>query len=189
MKRDIEEILAKAADGDDEAFRALHDAFDEFATARIRKVLSSNDDAAVRDVAQDVWQDVHRSLSAYDSAIASFTRWLSIICIRRALNFERRERVRHEAVRKYYSHTEATKSAAPQNPANKLERSELIRAVRDCARLLQGREREIFAAVRFSTLSVSNVAARHGITAGRVRGALCDANRKVLDCLRGKGLA
>lgn len=187
MDRQLDDIVVKAATGDAAAFRALHDAYDAFVVAQIRRVLSGRDDAAASDVAQDVWRVVHRDLANYDAAIASFTRWLSVISVRRALNHQRRERVRDEAMRRYLSCGRAGIANAASNPAAALERSELIRAVRECAAQLQGRQKSIFAAVRLAAANVATVAARHGITPGRVRGALCEANQKVLDCLRGKG--
>lgn len=189
MTSKLDDMLHRAGAGDSAAFRQLHDAYDAFVLAKVRKVLAPSNEDAANDVAQEVWHDVHRQMQGYDPRIASFTRWLSVICIRRALNHERRERVRDRAVRAYQSHSRGASDAMSPNPASTIERSELIQAVRDCANLLIGREREIFAAVRLAASEVANVAIRYGISAGRVRGALCEANQKVLECLRGKGYA
>lgn len=186
---ELEDTLNAAAAGDESAFEKLHSAYDRFVALQIRKVLVETHGDAVNDVAQEVWQVVHRDLPAYDPLIASFTRWLAVICVRRALNHRRREHVRDEAVRRYRSLSDAGRPTASDNPLSRVESDELIGAVRECAALLRGREKAIFAAVRLMAANIATVAARHGITAGRVRGALCEANQKVLDCLRRKGLA
>ena len=187
MANDLDKLIQRAADGDEEAFRTLHDDFQAFVTANVSNVLGADRHDAVSDVVQDVWRDAHQSLSRYDPSIASFARWLAVISVRRALNFRRHERAEDEAIRRYEALRRRDVTDI-DGSLSRIERGELIQAVRDCAAILQGREREIFAAIRLAALSVVAVAANLSISAGRVRGALCDANRKVLECLRGKGL-
>ncbi|HPF40988.1 MAG TPA: sigma-70 family RNA polymerase sigma factor [Phycisphaerae bacterium] len=188
MANDLENLIRRAADGDEEAFRTLHDDFQAFVTAHVSNVLGPDRRDAVCDVVQDVWRDAHQSLSRYDPSIASFTRWLAVISVRRALNYQRRERAEDDAIRRYDALRRQAVTDADGGSLSRIERGELLQAVRDCAAILQGREREVFAAIRLAALSVVAVAASLSISAGRVRGALSDANQKVLECLRGKGL-
>ncbi|MCG8407816.1 MAG: RNA polymerase sigma factor [Phycisphaerales bacterium] len=188
VAQDLDQIIGKAAQGDQDAFETLYRRYGHFVQKHIQKRLPAYRGDIAEEVAQEVWHAVYQQLPRYDSRLASFTRWLAVICTRRAITHSKRLKLRQDRLQQLESLASPSSDSPQADPTAKSEVSELMAAVRECADLLQGREREIFRLVRFNEMSAADIAVLHGITPGRVRGALCDANQKVLACLQQKDL-
>ncbi|MFQ5501341.1 MAG: RNA polymerase sigma factor [Phycisphaerae bacterium] len=186
MAQDLDTIITQAAQGDHDAFECLHRRFEHFVRKQIRNRLAELPEDAVEEVSQEVWQAVVRQLPRYDRRLATFTRWLTVISVRKAITHFNRDKLRQELLRRIVACKKP--SAARSEPMSQSEVAELIDAIRECAALLRGREKDVFHLVRFEGMSPADIAGLHGITPGRVRGALSDAHRKVLDCLKRKDL-
>lgn len=188
VAQDLDQIIRKAAQGDQDAFETLYQRYGDFVQKHIQKRLPVHRNDVAEEVAQEVWHVVYQQLPRYDRRLASFTRWLAVICTRKAITHFKRLKLRQDRIQQLESLASGASGSPQADPTAKSEVSELIDAIRECADRLQGREREIFRLVRFNEMSAAEIAGLHGITPGRVRGALCDANQKVLECLQQKNL-
>ena len=188
VAQNLDQIISKAAQGNQDAFETLYQRYGQFVHKHIQKRLPDHREDVAEEVAQEVWHVVYQQLSRYDSRLASFTRWLAVICTRKAITHSKQLKLRKDRIQQLEALASHGQDGAQTDPTAKSEASELIDAIRECAERLQGREREIFRLVRFNEMSPADIAGLHGITPGRVRGALCDANQKILECLQQKNL-
>jgi RNA polymerase sigma-70 factor (ECF subfamily) len=84
-------LIRRSQAGDEEAFGAL---FHEYKNLVYRTAYLMLDDAAeAEDVLQEVFYQVHRSLSTFDPTRGAFTTWLHRITVNHCLNRRRRLRL------------------------------------------------------------------------------------------------
>lgn len=187
LANDIELLIDRAARGEDQAFADLRTQFSAFVQSVIGRRLGTTSADAADDLAQEVWHNVHQRLDTYDANRASFVRWLTVIATRKVINFSERSRVRRsmmERLRTMSSDQPSHHSDAAQVAVT----AEMVEAVRVCAQRLEGRARDVFRMVRLAEVPASRIAELLGISPGRVRGVLSEANKLVLECLRSKGM-
>ncbi len=183
MQADAAVIVRRAADGDEQAFSALHDRYQGLVFKAIRRRHGVDPE----DVAQRVWSEVHRRLRDYDPDRASFGGWLSVIATRKAITEANRHQRHSERIKRLAEIT-ATGGSNPFDPPDgRLRAEELLEAITKCAGKLRGRAREILRLRRFDKLSTEQIAGQCGISLSRVRAAVCEASRKMLECLRRAG--
>lgn len=182
----LESILHAAAAGDDQAFAELHERFAGFVRKQIAPHVQYRSEL-IDEVSQEVWQAVHRQLADYDPARATFSRWVTVIAVRKAITQYKRQTVQAATLERLQNN-ERGSGAADERPTRRFENDEIIAAVRTCTERLEGRQREVFLLARIEQMAIERIAAFCGITAGRVRGALSEAQRKIVECLQRSGI-
>ena len=80
----LDGLLARVAEGDHTAFRALYDVFAPRVYGLIRRTLV--DDGQSQEVAQDVFLEVWRSASRFNAARGSATSWIMMMAHARAVD-------------------------------------------------------------------------------------------------------
>ena len=80
----LDGLLARVAEGDHTAFRALYDVFAPRVYGLIRRTLV--DDGQSQEVAQDVFLEVWRSASRFNAARGSATSWIMMMAHGRAVD-------------------------------------------------------------------------------------------------------
>ena len=89
-----EELVERSLRGEEEAFRCLYERYRALAYAVICRIVGDPEEA--RDVLQEVFITVHRSLSLWDPRRARFSPWISKIAMNRAIDQWRVRRRRAE---------------------------------------------------------------------------------------------
>jgi RNA polymerase sigma-70 factor, ECF subfamily len=164
--------MARAAAGDRTAWRILYERHRDFVHGVALRFLG--DDAAARDVAQDVFVAVLSRAAAYRPS-AGFATYLRRVTVHRCLN-ERasaRNRLREKTASGVL---EGIPSRAP-DPEASLARSEADAAVRAAVAALPDRQRMAVILARFEGLSGDEIAAALGCSASSVESLLFRARQ------------
>jgi RNA polymerase sigma-70 factor (ECF subfamily) len=139
-----------------------------------------------RDFAEDVLQEafitVWRSAGDYRASLSPPLAWLGMIVRSRALDFlRRRTSERADAVQELDEAISETVAGDSPDPLDTADASEQARALHECLRRLEGRQREVVALAYLRDLSHSELAAQLKLPLGTVKTWI----RRGLDQLRG----
>ena len=94
MQESDPHVVARARDGDREAFRALVERHSRYIFGLAHRMTGSAEDA--EDVVQETWLKAHRQLSRFE-ARADFRTWLHRICVNCSIDLIRARRHREDA--------------------------------------------------------------------------------------------
>jgi len=94
MQESDPHVVARARDGDREAFRALVERHSRYIFGLAQRMTGNAEDA--EDVVQETWLKAHRQLSRFE-ARADFRTWLHRICVNCSIDLIRARRHREDA--------------------------------------------------------------------------------------------
>ena len=192
------DAVARAREGDQEAFRVLVERYQGRAHRLALRVL--RDEEQARDAVQDAFLKVHSNLGRFESR-SSFYTWLYRLVMNVCLDAKRRDRssrfvdtpevgdleriATHESMPVTEQHWRSHEEA----PDDALTRSELRHAVARAITALPDAARETLILREVEGLSYSEIAEALDIPKGTVMSRLHYARRRVQEILREAGMA
>ena len=192
------DAVARAREGDQEAFRVLVERYQGRAHRLALRVL--RDEEQARDAVQDAFLKVHSNLGRFESR-SSFYTWLYRLVMNVCLDAKRRDRssrfvdtpevgdleriATHESIPVTEQHWRGHEEA----PDAALDRSELRNAVARAITALPDAARETLILREVEGLSYSEIAEALDIPKGTVMSRLHYARRRVQEILREAGMA
>ena len=192
------DAVARAREGDQEAFRVLVERYQGRAHRLALRVL--RDEEQARDAVQDAFLKVHSNLGRFENR-SSFYTWLYRLVMNVCLDAKRRDRssrfvdtpevgdleriATHETMPASEQHFRVHEEA----PDDALDRSELRNAVARAITALPDAARETLILREVEGLSYSEIAEALDIPKGTVMSRLHYARRRVQELLREAGMA
>ncbi|MBJ3810371.1 sigma-70 family RNA polymerase sigma factor [Streptomyces flavofungini] len=175
---DLQELLARVARGEQEAFADVYDAVAGPVLGVVRRVL--RDHAQSEEVAQDVLVEVWRTAPRYRPDRGTAMNWILTLAHRRAV--DRVRSVEASAAREHkaalLAHTPEFDEVSEQVETH-LEREQ----VRRCLRTLTELQRQSVALAYYSGLTYRQVAELLALPLGTVKTRLRDGLIRLRDCL------
>lgn len=157
------ELVARAADGNEEAFAELYTRYHGL-VYRFARMMAGDNEAA-EEVTQDAFLALMRDLRRYDARRAQLSTYMYGIARNLVRNHLRREL-------RFVSLDQATEPAAPDDPARALSRSEDVAALRRALGRLPSRYREVVILAHLHGLPYAEIAAITRSPLGTVRSRL-----------------
>jgi len=187
------DVIARARKGDHEAFRVLVERYQERAYRLALRVL--RDEEAARDVVQEGFLKVYRSLDKFEGR-SSFYTWLYRVVMNLCLDAKRRDRSGRHAEWDETAPMEidpggADAVSAParerSSPSAALERAELQGVVADAIEQLPDDARQTLVLREIEGLSYAEIAECLGVPKGTVMSRLHNARKRVKAILLASG--
>lgn len=193
----IEDLVARAKKGDDEAFGALAEIFEKFVYNTALRVLSAADQSPddAEDVAQDALVKAWRYLSRFRGECA-FSTWLFRITVNTARDF-----IRQRSRRKTVSLTAADSdddehgrewdipvTSGDELPEEAAEKKELIKEVRRAIEALPPDQKTVVVMRDIHELPYQVIADTLGLELGTVKSRLNRGRANLKSILAGKGI-
>jgi RNA polymerase sigma-70 factor, ECF subfamily len=174
--QDTDEMLARVARGDRDAFEALYDRLAGPAYGLIRKVV--RDPAQSEEVTQEALLEVWRSASRFDAARGSAATWVMTIAHRRAI-----DRVRSETAAAEREHKAAQMLLARDEVGEAVTASLDAERVRRCLDGLTELQRESITLAYYGGYSYRQVAGLLDAALGTVKTRIRDGLIRLRDCM------
>lgn len=176
---------AEREPGDAEAaLRELYDLVGGRLYGVALRVLGNRDWA--EDALQETFLNIWRSAADYSSSLSPPMAWLGLIARSRALDLlRRRASERADAAVELDDVLAETVPGDSPDPLDSAEASQQARAVHECLRKLEGRQRELVSLAYFGDLSHSELAARLSLPLGTVKTWVRRALEQLRGCLAG----
>lgn len=173
----LDALLEAVAEGDHQAFAALHAAVSAEVYGVIHAVL--RDPAQSAETAQDVLLQVWQSARRYDRARGTALTWILTIAHRRAVDRVRTEQAfrdrREQLARDPVEPLALTQTDLDADPvAETLERHVDVERVRSALEALSGRQRETITLAYYGGFSASEIAALLDVPLGTIKTRMRD---------------
>jgi RNA polymerase sigma-70 factor (ECF subfamily) len=187
------DVIASARKGDHEAFRVLVERYQERAYRLALRVL--RDEEAARDVVQEGFLKVYRSLDRFEGR-SSFYTWLYRVVMNLCLDAKRRDRSGRHAEWDETVPMEVDPGGADavtelarehSSPSGQLERKELRAVVADAIEKLPDDARQTLVLREVEGLSYAEIAKCLGVPKGTVMSRLHNARKRVKEILLASG--
>lgn len=178
MIQEDPELIDRARKGDEAAFRMLVDAH----SARVHTIayqLVGNDEDA-RDIAQDVFVRLHRSLGRFDPAL-SFEAWLYRLTVNLAIDHRRRN-ARHRGVS--LDQVEEALADGGAGPDTRAERAEMRNVIQGLLKELSARQEKAFVLRDLQGFSTEEAAAILDCRPATLRVHLARARQRIARTLK-----
>lgn len=178
----LQDLLARVALGDREAFRRLYDATSASLFGVALRIVNRRDRA--EEVLQDAFVSAWHRASSYQAQLAQPMTWLTAIVRNRAL-----DELRSEARRRTESLDDAETGETREieddrpNPLGLLEQAADALAIRDCLDAIEGPQRQCLALAYYHGLTHSELSAHLGAPLGSVKVWLRRGLDKLKRCL------
>jgi RNA polymerase sigma-70 factor (ECF subfamily) len=173
------ELVAKAAAGDDDAFRTLVERHGRMVYGLAYRITAEA--ASAEDVVQETFMRAHRALHRFDGR-AQFSTWLHRIATNAALDVTRHRRVRSEVAYEGDDAIDPAPSADP-GPDRVAESADLKRALDRAMKSLSPLERLAFVLRHHEGCGTAEIGDRLGLTGLAARQAVFRAVRKLRQAL------
>jgi RNA polymerase sigma-70 factor (ECF subfamily) len=170
---DVDDLMSRVAEGDQDAFAALYDAVASRVYGLIRRVL--RDAALAEEVAQEALVEVWRTAPRFDRTRGSATSWIFTIAHRRAVDRIRSEQAAAERERR---------TARASVPFDDVVEED---AVRRCLDTLTRLQREAILLAFYAGLTYPEVADRLGAPLPTVKTRMRDGLIRLRDCMGESG--
>lgn len=179
MQESDRPVVARARDGDREAFRELVERHSRYIFSLAQRMTGSAQDA--EDVVQETWLKAHRQLSRFE-ARADFRTWLHRICVNCSIDLIRARRHREDA------HDPADLEEGPlsergsegQATPDRLAASSQIQdRVQDALTKLTSLERAAFTLRHVEGMSIDEVGVKLGLKTSATKHSIFRAVRKM----------
>ena len=192
------DAVARAREGDQEAFRVLVDRYQGRAHRLALRVL--RDEEQARDAVQDAFLKVHSNLGRFENR-SSFYTWLYRLVMNVCLDAKRRDRssrfvdtpelgdLERVATRESMPASEQKWRSHEESPDDAFDRAQLRDAVARAITALPDASRETLILREVEGLSYSEIAEALDIPKGTVMSRLHYARRRVQELLREAGMA
>jgi RNA polymerase sigma-70 factor (ECF subfamily) len=154
-----EELVRRVADGDDRALSELYDRYSRPVYATGIRLLA--DAALAEDLVQEAFTNVWRGAGTFDSERASFSTWLHRITRNRAIDLERKRRVRPSPTSTDLL-TNVPGSPEPEASVNGWDVAQALSRI-------PARHREVLTLAYFEDLSQKEISRRTGLPLGTVK--------------------
>ncbi|MGX9921898.1 sigma-70 family RNA polymerase sigma factor [Streptomyces sp. NPDC002248] len=175
----LEELVARVARGDRDAFSAVHDAVSGPLLGVVRRVL--RDRAQSEEVAQEVLVEVWRTAGRYRPDLGSVTNWVLTLAHRRAV--DRVRSVEASAARERRAGLLEQNTPAYDEVSEQVETRLEQEQVRRCLGSLTERQRESVTLAYYRGLTYREVAELLALPLGTVKTRLRDGLIRLRDCL------
>jgi RNA polymerase sigma-70 factor (ECF subfamily) len=175
-ERDLDDLLARVARGDQPAFEAVYDQLAGPVYGVIRRIL--RDPAQSEEVTQEVLLQVWRTAARFDPAVGSAATWVMTIAHRRAV-----DRVRSAAAAAEREQKSAEAPAPRDEVADAVEASLDRERVRRCLDGLTPVQRESITLAYYGGHSYRQVAELLTVTLGAIKTRIRDGLIRMRDCL------
>lgn len=174
------ELLARAAQGEREAFRILVEAHQDRVLSLCRRYLGDQEEA--RDAAQDVFLKVWRKAGSYRPR-GQVSTWVHRIAVNHCLNLLRRRKIVRFLPFIRSGEDDEAPDLEPEDPspgpAEVLEARSRWNATRRAIDALPESQRSVLILAKFEGLSYKEIAETLGITVGAVESRLFRAMRRL----------
>ena len=174
--RDLDGLLSQAARGDETAFASLYDQLSGPVYGFIRRVIRDPEQA--EEVAQEVFLEVWRAATRFDSAKGSAATWVMTIAHRRAV-----DRVRSATAAAERERRTSVLLAASDEVAEAVEATLERERVRRCLEGLTELQRESITLAYYGGYSYREVAGLLGITLATIKSRIRDGLIRLRDCI------
>jgi RNA polymerase sigma-70 factor (ECF subfamily) len=177
---DVDDLMSRVAEGDQDAFAALYDAVASRVYGLIRRVL--RDAALAEEVAQEALVEVWRTAPRFDRTRGSATSWIFTIAHRRAVDRIRSEQAAAERERR------TARASVPFDDVVEEVTARLEQhAVRRCLDTLTRLQREAILLAFYAGLTYPEVADRLGAPLPTVKTRMRDGLIRLRDCMGESG--
>jgi RNA polymerase sigma-70 factor, ECF subfamily len=178
LSNDLDALLRRVARGDREAFAAFYDLTKTRVYGLVLRVL--RDSGYSEETTQEIYLEVWRAASQYDSAKGSALAWLLTMAHRRAI-----DRVRAEQAG---SHRELRYGATNADPASDVVADSAIarderRRVSECLDTLTDAQRQCIELAYYGGLTYAEVSQRLAANLSTIKSRIRDALRGLRNCL------
>ena len=178
--RDWAALIKRVADGDQSALTTLYDSTSRLVFGLVLRVV--NDRSTAEEVLLDVYTQVWRQASTYDSQRGAPLAWLMTIARTRGIDRLRSGKLEHQNRESLDSIGEITSStASPEADSVTAERRQLVRKALES---LSAEQREVIELAYYSGLSHSEIALKLGQPLGTVKTRTRLGMMKLRDMLR-----
>jgi RNA polymerase sigma-70 factor (ECF subfamily) len=175
---DVDVLLGRVARGDATAFESLYDELSAAVFGLARRVV--RDPARAEDVTQEVFLEVWRKASRFDSSLGRAKTWVMTIAHRRAVDAVRR----NEAAKRSDLHGRPAE-VSHDEPADALIEAEEHGAVRECLATLTDLQLESVRLAYFNGYTYNEVATLLDKPLPTIKTRMRDGLIRLRDCLEG----
>ena len=177
-RADIDVLLGRVARGDAQAFSALYDELSPAVFGLARRVV--RDPVHAEDVTQEVFLDVWRQATRFDSSRGKGRTWILTITHRRAV-----DTVRRGEAYKRQDHHGALDEVSHDEPADAAIRADEHGSVRTCLETLTDLQLESVRLAYFNGYTYSEVATLLDKPLPTIKTRMRDGLIRLRDCLEG----
>ena len=175
---DVDDLMRRAARGDSEAFAQLYDELSASVYGLARRVV--RDPARAEDVTQEVFIDVWRKATRFDTERGKAKTWVMTIAHRRAV-----DAVRRSEAQKRQDHHGGADEVSHDEPADAVIAAEEHGAVRDCLETLTDLQLESVRLAYFNGYTYGEVATLLEKPLPTIKTRMRDGLIRLRDCLEG----
>jgi RNA polymerase sigma-70 factor (ECF subfamily) len=182
MSTELDALLRQVARGDSAAFAAVYDLTKTRVYGLVTRVL--RDPGYSEETTQEVYLEVWRTASEYDSAKGSALAWLLTIAHRRAVDRVRSEQAGSRRESRYGAVNAEHPTAAAQDPvADSALAGDERRRVTQCLDALSDAQRQCIELAYYQGLTYSEVSQRLAANLSTIKSRIRDALRGLRNCL------
>jgi len=183
QENDILAYVRRSLDGDQRAFEWVVKKYQKRVYFTILQIVVSHEDAD--DVLQETFIKAYTKLHTFDASFP-FYPWLYRIAINTALNYQKKKtRVRAVSLDGIDGNNHQSDFAQAAKQDGDMERSELIRKLKEALEKIPGEQRTVFALRVYDGLSYQEISATLDISIGTVMSRLSRAREKLRKLLEG----
>jgi RNA polymerase sigma-70 factor, ECF subfamily len=182
LSDDLDALLGRVARGDSAAFATLYDLTKTRVYGLVMRVL--RDPGYSEETTQEVYLEVWRTASGYDSAKGSALAWLLTMAHRRAVDRVRAEQAGSRRESRYGAATAGPATASAHDPvADSAVAGDERRRVTECLDALTEAQRQCIELAYYQGLTYSEVSQRLAANLSTIKSRIRDALRGLRNCL------
>ena len=182
LNNDLDALLRRVARGDNDAFAAFYDHTKTRVYGLVIRVL--RDAGYSEETTQEVYLEVWRTASEYDSAKGSALAWLLTMAHRRAIDRVRSEQAGSRRESRYGAANVEPASASAQDPvSDSAIAGDERRRVAECLKGLTDAQRQCIELAYYGGMTYTEVSQRLAANLSTIKSRIRDALRGLRNCL------